>query len=104
MKDSFDKDPFAEYDKYWDDLDKQEDKVKEKNKRDYAFNDVEAPDNLDRTSTGKKAGISFGFIGIGLAFTMAYIFIDSSNTVFTPVIGIIIFGIIMSAINKNKNR
>lgn len=41
MKDSYEKDPFAEYDKYWDNLDEKEKEVNQKQEKMYGFKDID---------------------------------------------------------------
>jgi hypothetical protein len=95
------KDPFSEYDNFWDDLDHIENEVKEKEEKVYNFHDepktYQKGQNIDRKQVGKilSAGL-FIFILLDV-FTHVFDFLG------IPLfLVIIVFGIIINAVKGDK--
>ena len=104
MKDSFDEDPFAEYDKYWDELDRLEEKAKKKEEQ--RFHPKEQRDDKPNDINRKKFTSVIFVIGVFIAFY--YIFVGTFDksvlkVISQPFILFIIIGIIISSVNK-KNK
>ena len=83
MKDSYEKDPFAEYDKYWDDLDKQEEKTKKKSHKEYHFDEQKpTPISYDQKKLIRTVMIGItAFIFVGIFFNL---FVNIFNDGDTP--------------------
>ena len=117
MKDSYDKDPFAEYDKYWDDLDKKEEQVNRNALNDYYFSDNRQIPQHRKTAIpflvalfsmivtlvvisivviGKSGdhGIAGVFIGPLLTFSM----------LLSPIVIFVLMAIIFAYIIRRSNR
>lgn len=71
MKDSYEKDPFAEYDKYWDDLDKKEETKEHRSHKAYRFDTQKS----DTSSTGQNKALSMFVKGI-IIFVIMSVFIS----------------------------
>lgn len=114
MADNFDKDPFAEYDKYWDELDQKEEDVKKKQRKEYRF-DHQKPAGIQRQNK-LIAYIVFGFIafvflgiflsiarmttsGMGMTFTSIFLWPFTMLSSAGPIIFIIV---IVAIIRKSK--
>ncbi len=119
MKDSYDKDPFAEYDKYWDDLDKKEELSNRKRKKDFHFKQTPSQTNRHENDINKKAvsifiGVFFLFmfgsvlIPIIINFTSSpfdsYPGMGMNISVFAPFFGFIFFIMIIGFIIKASKK
>ncbi len=105
MKDSFDEDPFAEYDKYWDDLDRLEEKNKKR--EEYQSHPEKHHDDKPREIDRKNMWKIIFVIGIFIAFYSTAT--DGPGffmirMISTPLMMLIIISIIISAINKKNIR
>ncbi len=100
MKDSYDKDPFAEYDKYWDDLDKIE--KQDEQKEEYRFHPEKMEDQKPTEFDFKK--ILPIIFSIGLFLFIVIPSSSNSGVTFTPFIILIVFGVIISNISKKNKR
>ncbi len=103
MADSYEKDPFAEYDKYWDELDKKEEEVNRKQQKTYHFDDIEQ-EPTHQHDTNKQKAILSTIVGIGFVFTVIFLFVDSGGFILSPITLFIIIGIVISVINKNLKK
>ena len=107
MKDSYEKDPFAEYDKYWDELEKQEDEIIKKQEKEYRFEDTDASKyhfekNPEMTKKFVKLFIGFIF------FFVFYLFLRTGKVylqyISTPFIVIGVFSVLFSFLSRNKHN
>ncbi len=92
------KDPFAEYDKYWDELDQIETKSNKKQEQEYHFDDFsDKKDENDYRFKIKPMSILSLVIGIAVIFNfipMAYMFVPQAIFFF------IFVGVILRAFKK----
>ncbi|QWB95692.1 hypothetical protein KHQ89_07055 [Mycoplasmatota bacterium] len=95
------KDPFSEYDNFWDDLDQIESEVKEKEEKVYRFHEqsetYQKRQNISRKDIGKiLSSIMFVLIILNI-FTDVFAFLGIPSFLF-----IIVIGIIISAVKGDK--
>lgn len=99
MSDYNDKDPFAEYDKYWDELDKIEEPKKEKREPLFTSDNKEDQKKIEKNIL--SLFISFGFAMI----VMMIIFTGNEFMMTMPMIIMILFVIIIAKmIVKQRNK
>jgi len=88
------KDPFSEYDNFWDDLDQNESEVKEKEEKVYRFHEQSETNqkgqNISRKDIGKILSVIMIIVILLNIFTNVFAFIGIPSFLFIIVAGIII--------------
>lgn len=106
MKDAFDKDPFAEYDKYWDNLDKTEEKVDRTKNKNYGFSDIEKPSGSRTNSNKHGISIVAGVLLVGIMFSVVVNVTSAPwmGFMMMPIIQFIVVAVIIAVIAKNRKN
>ena len=103
MKDGYEKDPFAEYDKYWDELDEQEEDFKKKSDQSYTYGE-------QRNSANDRQTVAIGMLTVFITFgffiaVILIIFTGIGFIIFMPFLFvmfmIIVISVMISKIKRN---